>query len=87
MVRRAAAPGFVEDVLKVFEAFVGEGRSERPVIFGEVVVDDADAAVLGEHADSGIGDSILCFTQHFGGLSQGINPANCRHGYAAWAMV
>jgi len=87
MMLRAIARGFVEDVLKVFEAVFGEGLSKWAVIFGEVFVDDVDVAVLGEHADGGFGDGILGFAQHFGGLPQGMGPAGRGHGYAAWAMV
>ena len=56
MMLRAVALGLVDDVSQVLEAFIGEGGSYSRIFIAKIVVDDLDGAILGKHADGGVGE-------------------------------
>jgi len=56
MMLRAVKRGLVDDPSEVLEAVIGEAASQSPILIVKIVVDDLDGAILGKHADGGVGE-------------------------------
>lgn len=66
----------VDNVLQFFDAFIGERRGDRPVIVGEGVVADRDAAAFGAHPDRRLRHHVLGFSEDQGGLPERVDGAD-----------